>query len=69
MNGTVVLYKNRNIKEHELYLKNYQSNQANYCSKAMRQRNYFRTKNKNNLDTDSYVRCLTQQNCKGLKVM
>ena len=48
---------------------NYQSNQTNYCSKAMRQRKYFRTKNKNNLDIDSYVRCLTQQNCKGLRVM
>ena len=36
---------------------------------AMRQRKYFRTKNKNNLDIDSYVRCLTQQNCKGLRVM
>ena len=35
---------------------------------AMRQRKYFRTK-KNNLDTDSYVRCLTQQNCKGLKLV
>ena len=32
----------------------------------MRQRKYFRTKNKNNLDIDSYVRCLTQQNCKSL---
>ena len=27
----------------------------------MRSRNYFRTKNKNNLDIDSYVRCLTQR--------
>ena len=35
----------------------------------MRQRKYFRTKNKINLDRDSYVRCLTQRNCKGLKVM
>ena len=34
----------------------------------MRQRKYFRTK-KNNLDTDSYVRCLTQQNCKGSKLV
>ena len=25
---------------------------------TMRQRKYFRTKNKNNLDIDSYVRCL-----------
>ena len=33
---------------------------------AMRQRKYFRTKNKNNLDID---RCLTQRNCKGLKAM
>ena len=32
----------------------------------MRQRKYFRTKNKNNLDIDSYVSCLTQQNCKDL---
>ena len=48
---------------------NYQSNQASYCSKAMRQRKYFRTKNKSNLDIDSYVRCLTQWNCKSLKVM
>ena len=30
---------------------------------------YFRTNKKNNLDIDSYVRCLTQRNCKGLKVM
>ena len=36
---------------------------------AMRQRKYFRTKNKNNLDIYSYVRCLTQRNCKGLNVM
>ena len=36
---------------------------------AMRQRKYFRTKNKNNLEIDSYVRCLTQRNFKGLKVM
>ena len=35
----------------------------------MRQRKYFRTKNKNNLDINSYVRCLTQQNCKGFRVM
>ena len=35
----------------------------------MSQRKYFRTKNKNNLDIDSYMRCLMQQNCKGLKVM
>ena len=48
---------------------NYQSNQTNYCSKAIRQRKYFRAKNKNNLDIDSYVRCQMQQNCKGLKVM
>ena len=48
---------------------NYQSNQKNYCSKAMRQRKHFWTKNKNNLDIDSYVRCLMQQNCKSLKVM
>ena len=34
---------------------NYHSNQTNYCSKAMWQRNYFTTKNKNNLDIDSYV--------------
>ena len=36
---------------------------------AVRQRKYFRAKNKNNLDTESYVRSLTQQNCKSLKVM
>ena len=36
---------------------------------AMRQIKYFGTKNKNNLDKNSYVRCLTQRNCKGLKVM
>ena len=36
---------------------------------AMRQRKYFRTKNKNNLDIDSYLGCLTQWNWKGLKVM
>ena len=35
----------------------------------MRQRKYFRTNIRNNLDIDSYVRCLTQQDCKGLKVM
>ena len=35
---------------------------------AMRQRKYFRTKDKNNLDKDSYMRCLTQWNCEGLKV-
>ena len=35
----------------------------------MRQRKYFRTKNKNNFDKESYVRCLTQRNCKDLKVM
>ena len=47
---------------------NYQSSQTNYCSKAMRQKKYFRAKNKNDLDVDSYVRFLTQRNCKGLKV-
>ena len=36
---------------------------------AMRQRKYFRTRNKNNLDIDTYLRCLTQRNCKSLKVM
>ena len=36
---------------------------------TMRQRKYFRTNIRNNLDIDSYVRCLTQQDCKGLKVM
>ena len=36
---------------------------------AMRQRKYFRTNIRNNLDIDSYVRCLKQQDCKGLKVM
>ena len=36
---------------------------------AMGQRKYFRTNNKNNLDIDSYVRCLTQRNYKGLKAM
>ena len=35
----------------------------------MRQRKYFRTNIRNNLDIDSYVKCLTQQDCKGLKVM
>ena len=35
----------------------------------MRQRKYFTTKNKNNLDIESFVRCLMQQNCKGLKAM
>ena len=30
----------------------------------MKQRKYFRTKNKNNLDMYSYVRCLAQLNCK-----
>ena len=35
----------------------------------MRQRSYFRTKDKNNLGIGSYVRCLTQRNCKGLKVI
>ena len=34
----------------------------------MRRIKYFGTKNKNNLDKNSYVRCLTQRNCKGLKV-
>ena len=35
----------------------------------MRQKKYFRTKNKNNLDIESYVSCLTQRNSKDLKVM
>ena len=35
----------------------------------MRQTNSFRTKNKINLDIDSCMRCLTQRNCIGLKVM
>ena len=35
----------------------------------MTQRKYSKTKNKNNLDIVSYVRCLTQRNCKGLKAM
>ena len=35
----------------------------------MRQKKYFRNKNKTNLDVDSYIRCLTQRNCKGLKDM
>ena len=61
-------YKNKNYTQIK-FIHYYQSNQKNYCSKAMRQRKYFRTKNKNNLDKDSYVRCLTQLNCKSLKVM
>ena len=36
---------------------------------AMRQIKYFTTKNKNNLDIESFVRCLMQQNCKGWKAM
>ena len=36
---------------------------------VMKQRTYFRIKNKNNLDIDCYVRCLTQRNCNSLKVM
>ena len=28
-----------------------------------------KTKNKNNWDKDSYMRCVTQQNCKGLMAM
>ena len=64
-NETDVLYKNKQRNKSYTQI-NYQSNQTNYCSKAMRQRKYFRTKNKNNLDIDSYVSCLTQQNCKDL---
>ena len=36
---------------------------------AMRQKRHFRTKKENNLDIEIYVRCLTQRNCEGLKVM
>ena len=36
---------------------------------VMSQRKYFRTKNKNDLDIGSCMRCLTQRICKGLKIM
>ena len=35
----------------------------------MKQRKNFRTKNKNDIDIDSYVKYLAQRNCKGLKGM
>ena len=47
----------------------YRNRRATKLLSAMRQKKYFRTKNKINLDIDSYVRCLMQWNCKGLKVM
>ena len=47
--------KERKMKNVNYTQINYQSNQTNYCSKAMRQRKYFRTMNKNNLDLGSYV--------------
>ena len=47
----------------------YRNTQTTKLLWAMRQRSYFRTKDKNNLGIGSYVRCLTQRNCKGLKVI
>ena len=71
MNFTYTFYtcegkKNEKLKYTQI---NYQTYQTNDCSKAMRQRKYFRSKNKNYLDIDSYMKCLTQRNCKRLKVM
>ena len=55
--------KERKMKNVNYTQINYQSNQTNYCSKAMRQKKYFRTKNKNNL---YYV--YTRANYYGFKI-
>ena len=51
------------------YVSKYRNRRATKLLWAMRQRKYFGTKNKNNLDLDSYVWCRTQRNCKGWRVM
>ena len=54
-NEKLILYKNK-LSNKRLF----QSNEA---------KKVFQSKNKNNLDIDSYMKFLTQQNCKRLKVM
>ena len=54
-NEKLILYTNK-LSNKGLF----QSNEA---------KKVFQSKNKNNLDIDSYMKFLTQQNCKRLKVM
>ena len=55
--------KNEKLKLYTNKLSNKRLFQSNEAKKV------FQSKNKNNLDIDSYMKFLTQQNCKHLKVM
>ena len=55
--------KNEELKLYTNKLSNKRLFQSNEAKKV------FQSKNKNNLDIDSYMKFLTQQNCKRLKVM